>query len=99
MGVAKELSLLDVYGTLLHELDEYSYGTETEHYQLKEKLYKHLSVCYSLSVGCIALCNIGRYSSHVAIIGCYGVMHNFSLIHAYSPAGCVVEHYLDGSWV
>ncbi len=92
IGVAHELNLpYSIY-------DENNYS----HYPDINKLRKKLSAAMQqipisdIKSGDILLLNINGNPQHLAIVGT--ISEQLTIIHAYAPARCVVEHAMDDLW-
>jgi hypothetical protein len=92
IGVANELELP------YSKYDENDYS----HYPDTNKLKKILAAAMQeiqvidITSGDILLLNIDGNPQHLAIVG--QISNKFTIIHAYAPARCVVEHIIDDWW-
>ena len=98
MGIAAELSLKSKTGVELTTLDHTNYGLSPIHYNLTKKFHQHLIALplHQINADHIVLCKIKGHISHVACVGRH--KEQLTLIHAYSPAGKVVEHHITQQW-
>ena len=86
-------------GVLLSECDETTYGHYPDAHDLKRRLELVLSPCSSPALGSVVLLSHDGAARHLGIVANYTASaEEYSLIHAYAPARCVVEHRLDASW-
>jgi NlpC/P60 family putative phage cell wall peptidase len=79
--------------------DDPTYAPDPNSARLKQTLDTHLYPIpfNALAAGDVALFRIIHLPQHVGIIG-HHPAHGLSLIHAYAPAGKVVEETFTASW-
>ena len=94
-GVARECGLRSKTGELLADVDEFNYPHYPDTTRLRAMLSTHLHEVAggSFRAADIALFERDGRAQHMGILS-----ENGSLIHAYAPARCVVEHALDEYW-
>ena len=98
VGVADELALRSATGVPLTALDETDYAHLPDIQRLRQKLSEVLRPVTENDVqpGDVGLFEIDGRAQHLAIFG--RIDNTLSLIHAYAPARCVVEHGFDENW-
>jgi cell wall-associated NlpC family hydrolase len=102
MQIAKELQLYDREGNLFSHHDCCTYSTTP----CPQELYTALEracVCVNLSICSIQSTDIGLFTiegraQHLGIFAHADDGVSLHLIHAYQPAGRVVEHQYDAAW-
>lgn len=77
--------------------DQSGYSRHPQGRALRAALDAQLLRIDALEPGAVVLMRIGREDRHVGIVGVADT-GALSLIHAYQPAGEVVEHHLDTAW-
>ena len=96
VGVARECNLRSKTGELLADVDEFNYPHYPDAARLCEMLTMHLHEVQGgrCQAADIALFEIDGRAQHMGILASPPT----TLIHAYAPARCVVEHALDNYW-
>jgi uncharacterized protein YijF (DUF1287 family) len=100
MQVAKDCHLCDAYGTPLHDHDRQDYSTAPngEAFLMTMQSIMPSITLSEMRAGDIVICYYERTPKHCAIVSDYRE-GGFGIIHAYAPAGVVVEHHLDVRWM
>ena len=100
MGIAQSLNLCSASSNLpICQYDRKDYARLPSSYELKSQLDLHLKPSDKPEIGNVVLMRFNDLPQHVGILAPYLQDSNkFSLIHAYLPAGKVIEHIIDESW-
>lgn len=78
--------------------DATGYSRHPQGRALRAALNAQLQRVDAIEPGAVVLMRLGREDRHVGIVG-VAATGALSLIHAYQPAGEVVEHHLDAAWL
>ena len=96
MLVAQELGLCGRSGQPFTKLDDLAYSSYPQAKQLHTTLARELTPIHTPEAGAILLFQWDGVARHLGI--CTKLDGAYGLLHAYAPAGKVVEHRLDASW-
>ena len=99
LGVTQELGMTSTCGVPFMAFDVQGYSMEPNGKKLQFTLDKHLDCIpfEEIAVGDVLLFNVVKEPQHVGIVTNHPT-EGLGLIHAYSPAGKVVEHGLTEKW-
>ena len=99
VGITRELNICDSNNNPLHKFDRTDYSREPNGNLLREIFDKFLQVEKNseIKVGQILLIKFAKHPQHVGVVAEHPE-GGFSIIHAYQPAGKVVEHRLTEIW-
>ncbi len=95
--VAEALALRGRDGQLLTLADRLDYSIWPDVKAFQSALEQTLEPVTTLKSGLVALFSLCGRAQHVGLLADYP-QGGISLIHAYAPLRCVVEHRLDNAW-
>ena len=101
LGVSQKLGVQSKLGKPIELYDKSSYNRIADGVELETILDMHLTKVNmnQMRFGDIFYLKFCNKYPHVGFIGQYYIDKSFSLLHAYLPAGEVVEHHLSNIWL